>query len=360
MTVKKSRCSTLQNTSVENNSVKETNIKHENSYLFIPRVLSAICRKYGISSECLVIQCLTPWLLLGKQSEIYKSSKDLAKEIGVSLSSVKRTYKKFQEDLSFCPFIKPKIRTKNNFKVSYFSLDIDSLKYFVENGGFSNKKDELTGVTSEPGAKMQQCQSLSPVPVSKLEPGTRFTSDTGINNEINNEVNSERKDPLSIPSFKDFVEKNPSVKTHPNYPSAKPIFDKLSDTEKIESVKAGDGYQIYLDRCLESKCKPEQPTWYLKNKLWQGNPQRNNNQQMTTSDAARILKNQASSFEETKIALVTHFPLLQTSTIDFEASTTYIKAYSLYSKRQIQDFIPEIEKVSQRKVVLNEQTISYS
>ena len=93
-----------------------------------PRILAAISRRYGISAECQVIQNLATWLLLGKQGEIYKSSKDLAKEIGVSLSSVKRAYKKFQEDLEFCPFIKSETGSKKNFKVSFFSLDIDSLK----------------------------------------------------------------------------------------------------------------------------------------------------------------------------------------------------------------------------------------
>lgn len=323
MTVKKSRCSTLQNTSVENNSVKETQIKQVNP-LFIANINAAFCKVYGSNTTKDVILQLTLWLFFGSKKEIYKSARELSKELNITQRQVEKIFSKIKNQLNFVPFLKMTLRNNKNFKLSFFSLDKKQLKKFVEDGG-----------------------------TSELEDG-------GINNKVYNKVNSERKDSLSIPSFKDFVEKNPSVKTHPNYPSAKPIFDNLSDAEKIESVKEGDGYQIYLDRCLESKCKPEQPTWYLKNKLWHGNPPINNNPQMTTSDAARILKNQASSSEETKIALVTRFPLLQNSTIDFEASTAYIKAYSLYSKRKIQDFIPEIEKVSQRKVVLYEQTISYS
>ena len=78
---------------------------------------------------------------------------------------------------------------------------------------------------------------------------------------------------------------------------------------------------------------------------------------MTEFDAMQILKNQNSSAEETETALLTSFPLLSDCKIDFKESTAYIQADSLYSKRQIQDFIPEIEKVSQRKVFLHEQTI---
>jgi len=347
MTVKKSRCNTLQNTSIENNSVKETKIKQVNP-LFIANINAAFCKVYGSNTTKDVILQLTLWLFFGSKKEIYKSARELSKELNITQRQVEKIFSKIKNQLNFVPFLKMTLRNNKNFKLSFFSLDKKQLKKFVEDGGTSELED---GDTSE----------LEDGGTSELEDGgTSELEDGGINNKVYNKVNSERKDSLSIPSFKDFVEKNPSVKTNPNCQSAKPVFEKLSDTEKIESVKEGDGYQIYLDRCLESKCKPEQPTWYLKNKLWQGNPPINNNPQMTTSDAARILKNQASSSEETKIALVTRFQLLQNSTIDFEASTVYIKAYSLYSKRKIQDFIPEIEKVSQRKVVLYEQTISYS